>query len=49
MAKGKSQKIRKGGKVVGYSVPTPDGGQFLVRGGKGKKGVIGRIKPEKKK
>ncbi|HEX9899652.1 MAG TPA: hypothetical protein VGC81_10525 [Candidatus Methylomirabilis sp.] len=49
MAKSKSQKIWKDGKVEGYKVPTPDGGSIIVRGGQGKQGHIGRIKPEKKK
>jgi hypothetical protein len=46
---GKEQigKIWKGEKVKGYKVPTPSGGSIIVRGGKGKKGYIGRIKPDK--
>ena len=49
MAKEKSEKIWKDGKVIGYEVTTPDGGKIIVRGGQGKKGYIGRIKPDKKK
>ncbi|MFQ5853213.1 MAG: hypothetical protein ACE5JU_21860 [Candidatus Binatia bacterium] len=48
MGKPKSRKIWKDRKVVGYAVPTPDGGEIIVRGGKGKAGYEGRIKPEKK-
>lgn len=47
MGKNKSEKIWKGDKVKGYKVPTPNGGSIIVRGGKGKKGYIGRIKPDK--
>ena len=47
MAKNKSEKIYKGDKKVGYKVPTPNRGSIIVRGGKGKKGYIGRIKPDK--
>jgi hypothetical protein len=49
MSTSKSKKIMKAGKIVGYLVPTSDGGHIVVRGGQGKEGYIGRIKPEKKR
>ena len=48
MATNKSKKITKAGKTVGYLVKTLDRGYIVVRGGQGKEGSIGRIKPERK-
>lgn len=40
----KSQKIIEGGKTTGYVLPSG----AVVKGGRGKKGYIGQIKPGKK-
>ena len=48
MATNKPKKIAKAGMTVGYLVKTLDRGYIIVRGGQGKEGYIGRIKPERK-